>query len=35
MTGQTVMTSRVGAAASPVNVTVGPGVQIRELRWLT
>ena len=34
MPGQTVMTTRVGAAPSPVNITVSPGVQVRELRWL-
>lgn len=34
MTGQTVMTTKVGAAASPVKITVTPGTKLREVRWL-
>jgi uncharacterized protein (TIGR03067 family) len=34
MTGQTVMTTKVGAAPSPVKITVTPGTKLMELRWL-
>lgn len=34
MTGQTVMTTKVGAAASPVKITVKPGTNLMEVRWL-
>lgn len=35
MTGQTVMTSKVGAAPSPVKITVTPGTKLMEVRWLS
>ena len=34
MTGQTVLTTKVGAAASPVKITVKPGTKLMEVRWL-
>jgi hypothetical protein len=34
MTGQTVMTTKVGAPPSPVKITVTPGTKLCELRWL-
>ena len=34
MTGQTVMTTKVGAAPSPVKITVTPGTKLCEVRWL-
>jgi uncharacterized protein (TIGR03067 family) len=34
MTGQTVMTTKVGAAPSPVKITVTPGTKLMEVRWL-
>jgi hypothetical protein len=34
MTGQTVMTTKVGAAPSPVKITVTPGTKLTEVRGL-
>lgn len=34
MTGQTVMTTKVGSAPSPVKITAKPGTVLREVRWL-
>lgn len=33
MTGQTVMTTKVGAVPSPVKIIVKPGTKLMELRW--
>ncbi len=34
VTGQTVMTTKVGSAPSPVKITAKPGTVLREVRWL-
>jgi hypothetical protein len=34
MTGQTVMTTRIGAAPSPVKITAKAGTKVCEVRWL-